>query len=359
MKLSYDKLVHRQPLRVYCLDEGPLTKGTAVCYERAYSTPKEGELTIDPTAKRDNYVRVASSTNNNSFAGILISSYPASLNGQWIEVDVPGTVSEVFCPVATTVNSTLLTALTNAAPGVFVLPGLSGCGSVIALQTQNNVTSKDAVVGPVCSSLGNFANCTAATNTLTMAGAFTHAKAGDKVIILSGLTATGGQCVINGTYTIREVVDTGNVVLCRNFCVANGTVLFVCYRGTPMVMAEVLDGPQSGLVEVVSPVQGSAPAIQVGGTTYLYTRVSNGLAADYSITVNNPYRGIQHKNFILMGLIDTTGTQRHVVILPNNDNIVRPTHANLTNFKMFRDKDCCTLTWNGAAWLLQGRGTAT
>jgi len=319
----------------------------------------EGGAAKDRYGARDNTISLPNNTNNNSFIGIAARSVKASPAPQWVEYYEPGSVCEVFCPVATELNKTLLTALTDAAPGAFVLTGQSGKGSVVALQTQNNVASKDAVVGPVCSSIGSSASCTAATNTLTMTNAFTHAKAGDKVIILGGLTANGGQSVIKGTYTIQEVTNASNVVLSEEFCTANGTVFFACYRGVPMVMAEVLDGPQSGLVEVVSPAQGSTPAIQVGGTTYLYTRVSNGLAADYSMTINNPHRGIQAKHFILVGLIDTTGTQRYVVILPNNDNIVRPTHVSLTNFKMYRDKDCCSLTWNGVAWLLQGRGTAT
>lgn len=114
-----------------------LSKGMGLCYERDYVGTATGTTATDGCELRDVRVEVPSNANNMAFAGVVLRSYAAKSNGQYVEIAEPGSVCKVLTTVATTVNGTYVTCLAGGAnAGKFTTVGFKGRGTAKALQTD-------------------------------------------------------------------------------------------------------------------------------------------------------------------------------------------------------------------------------
>ena len=69
-----------------------LSQGMGVNYDR--DATGTGTTANDPM--RAVYVALPTITNNNAFAGVVTKNYPANANGQYIEIDVPGSITQIL-----------------------------------------------------------------------------------------------------------------------------------------------------------------------------------------------------------------------------------------------------------------------
>jgi len=343
--------------------ETDIPRGAGFCAVNQFVNIPGGVLATTITAERDNRIAVPNSQNLQAFMGVSAKNVKKSPAPQWVEYYEPGSSCDVFCPIAVNLGKTV-TAMTNAFSGAFALEGQPGKGSAIALNNVEVANSKTQENVVVHTSLDLSATFTQSTKTITKTGAFTNAAPGDKVLIFGGLANNGDGGAQAGTYSV--VTATANAITISSeittggapFTSAAGVVAFTCYRGTPKLLVKLLDGPQSGLVEAISPMA-MGTEVSRGGTTHFFSKTTTSPSADFVINVYNPPADISKKCFVLTGAIATGTPQRAISLMPQSQNIVRPTHVLLNTFGMKDDKDCCLLTWGGTKWLLQGIGTAS
>ncbi len=118
------------PLFVWFTGATALLEGQAVCYDFDYGTAAEYD------AKRTNRVELPSITNARWFAGVAARNYAAQANGQFIEINAPGSTCNVLSQASTTVGVGRLTFECGGTyAGYFRYQGFEGAGSCVPLQT--------------------------------------------------------------------------------------------------------------------------------------------------------------------------------------------------------------------------------
>lgn len=313
---SFSQNTRVNPRRVFFTGTTALERGQSLCYDRDRGTAAN----VDGT--RDQYVELPSSTNNRWFAGVCANDYVANASGQWIEIYEPGSVCQISTLIATTVASTRLTAMAgggNAAAGKFVPIGLPGRGSALALQTVAVVTGPtDYSVAPISNSLDGSATYTSASLTVTKTGAFANVPAtanlqgNEYIVVLAGAQDNVGSGAsitpTAGRYLISSKTSDDAVVVSSAIATANCDIAFYCVRGNPLVLAQLDEGPESGMVQYLSLyTDGSgttAVAAMVGGET----RIFGGFDLDVGDTVDTLADGDQPgllKRFHLLAAITT------------------------------------------------------
>lgn len=310
---------------VYYTGTDAVPAGTGLCYVQDYGT-----ATVDD-GSRNRRVARPTTTNAQAFAGWTAYPIPASATLQWVDIWLPGSTCPVIVLNATTVNAgrvtVCTTALAGASVGGTVGFGLPGQGSGIPLQTTPTASTTSAP-GPLSSSMQIATTYVSSTKTLTLAGAFTNAVVGDKVVVVGGRKTTSAYvAATTGVYTIATKTSSDVVILSTdagagfdmvlNFYVvrpdANGVI-----SGTVLVKTDSAP-QQSGLVEfLTSAGTDIVTAPMVGGTTLYCTTTNHGGAAT-AIFVDGTQLG-QYKYIQILGTQTTNG----VAITPTSSNIKGP-----------------------------------
>jgi hypothetical protein len=238
-----------------------LPQGVGVCYVRDYTSSSSHEAATDPFGGRDKRVALPTSSNNRWFAGVATNNYDARVGGQLIEIAEPGSVCQVAVGVNAVIDVTRMCCSAGAGdPGRFTMQGLPGRGSAIALQTKAAAILESSLTG------GWALDSTGLILTVVSTAGI---AAGDKVFIVHG-ESDGTNVCTPGEYTVASVTDATTLVL-TSAASDGGTMQCSGYilNGNPLVLAYLEDGEESGLQEVISPVNNAAAAAMVGGKTYV------------------------------------------------------------------------------------------
>ncbi len=117
--------------------DGALKEGQGVCYNWDYGTA------ADYDARRTNHVEVPTILNAPYFAGVAARPYSASVGGQFIEINLPGSTCNVWTLIDTVIGVGRITCQAGAgvvAAGYWTVTGFPGMGSGITLQTMTAST---------------------------------------------------------------------------------------------------------------------------------------------------------------------------------------------------------------------------
>lgn len=124
------KQENRIPAWVWFEGATALKEGQGVCYNWDYgtATAKDG--------RRFNRVELPTILNARYFAGVAARAYSAKSGGQFIEVNVPGSVCNILCAVTSSIGVGVLTCEAGGTyAGYFRFKGFQGEGSAVPLQT--------------------------------------------------------------------------------------------------------------------------------------------------------------------------------------------------------------------------------
>jgi hypothetical protein len=341
--VQYRAQARQSGRRVWFTGDVALDQGVGLCYDLAYGTAATAEQA------RGSYVCKPTTAYNYAFAGATTESYPAVTGGQMVEIAEPGSVVEVAAGVDTVVNTTILTCSASAADaGRFTKAGFMGRGSALALQTKT-----------VC--IGSSWDGTATVNgtTLTKTGAFTNATAGDRVYIVGGGSDTTAATA--GLYTIASVTNANVVVLSSSASSESCNVAFYCISGNVKVLALLLGGgvgpgpdDESGLQEVVTPVDNTAAQSMVGGMTYVaggYTITTGNSTATLADSVRGNY---SKKGYTGLGTITT---QAYAITVTHGKQLNKSTA--LTGISINAAAEVAYLYWLDSMWVLDWSAGAT
>ena len=300
--------------RVMYTGTDAIEAGTGVCYVSNYGT-----ATTDD-GSRNVRVERPSTTNHNSFAGYVKSRKPADATGQnWLTIYLPGSVCPVLVGTAATIKTGRISVCTTGLAGMSIGSttglGLPGRGSAIPLQTTPTATTTSAP-GPISSVLDGSGSLVVTTKTLTKTALFTNAAVGDKVICVGGALAAdsthpltpGVATIVTRTSADVAVLDgafggtAGDTVVCSAYVLradANGNA-----SGT--VMCQTEEGPESGLIEWMTPLTADTTAAMVGGTTLVFGGTGFTLAADHVASIADGTQLGQRKFIYCYGAITTS-----------------------------------------------------
>lgn len=121
---------------VWYSSNAALNEGEAVCYNFDYGT----DTTSEPS--RFNRVETPTTLNAQYFAGVSAHTYAAVSGGQFIEINLPGSVCNVWFNADVTLGTGMYTFdVTSSYEGFFRYAGLPGAGSVIPLQTVTRAST--------------------------------------------------------------------------------------------------------------------------------------------------------------------------------------------------------------------------
>ena len=258
-----------------------IRKGMGLCYDLDVADTGTGETATDPWGRRGRLVAVPSTSNNLAFAGYATQAYPAKTGGQTIHIWEPGSICDVEVGIASTIFSqsagTRHTVSVNSGDaGRSTLDGLPGRGSAIALETQaaaagGNIafTSLDGTATAAWSS---------PSLTITKTAIGTACGYGDAtidptefvVVVLGGATDADGttDIAVQGEYAVVTAPTADTITIATDI----GDVDVTCYviKNTyPCILCKTEDGPESGLIEVLTPKHATAIQSMIGGVTFL------------------------------------------------------------------------------------------
>ncbi len=272
-----------------------LKEGEGLCYNADYGTATAAN------ARRGNIVERPSSSNNNNFAGVAARNYSAvSTGGRLIEICIPGSVCKVALGIDTVVNTGIVTCQAGGAAGRFTFAGYKGRGSAVPLQTVT------AVLERTVDGTGSLATDGV---TLTVADS-SDMSIGDTVVFLGSEDEGASKTIVAGKYTIASITDSTTIVLSATAVSATPAAALTCsfyiYTGNPTCLARLLDGEESGLVEMVSPPNAGVVglAYMAGGVSYINGGVT--LAADADVTLADGVNLGDKKGFVCMGTMTTS-----------------------------------------------------
>jgi len=118
-----------------------LLEGQGVCYNWDYGTA------ANAVGARGNRVELPSITNAQHFAGVAARNYAAKTGGQFIEINVPGSVCNILAKASATIGVGRLTCEAGGDyAGYFRYSGFSGQGSAVPLQTCDRSTTAGTVL---------------------------------------------------------------------------------------------------------------------------------------------------------------------------------------------------------------------
>lgn len=347
----------RQPRSVWFNGTSALKKGQAVAYNRDYGTAANAD------GRRDREVELLSQSNNLNFAGVAAQDYAANALGQQIAIFEPGSVCEVSTLIATTVNSTRLSAhLSGSNPvinGLFAEGGLAGRGRALALQSVTALASATSTTpGVVANSTDGSASVDASGTTITDTGAFTYAAVGDRLIVVGGATtASGAAKVTVGEYTVSAVTDANTIVVSSAMAAAASIIHYYLVRGYPTVLALLEDGVESGCAEFVTvwtDGSGTTPITSmVGGWTRLCAGITLGTADAIETLADGTFIG-QTK---LFSLEDDLTTNDYLLTVTTGKQLDGSTALQTAEFDGVGDE--LLLEWMGLHWkAIANTGTA-
>ena len=321
-----------------------LKEGQGLCYKRDYTSATE--LAADEIGYRDTQVELPDGTNNLWFAGVASRNYAADTSGlQRVEIFIPGSVCRVAIGADVTMATGIITCSAGAGdPGRFTYGGFAGKGSAIPLQTNASGNLFAEVSG-------------SAVGTLDATGKIITAGAGDpSASVAVGDTVYGvarsATTVTRGAYTVSAVSATTITVSTAISSSGTPTINYYVVRGNPTCLAYLMDGEESGLQELLSPISGAVQSM-VGGVTYIagpYTP-----AGDATSTLANGTRFGELKAFHLLG---TLTTNDYLVTVTGGEQLDGST--DLASMEFDAAGDVSMLVWGGLGgkWrLLTNTGT--
>ena len=298
---QYGKQIRARTKTVFFTGSTALKKGMGLCYDFDYTGSGTGQAATDPAPERDWRVELPSLTNNQWFAGVAATDYPAQSGGQYIEIHEPGSVCELAIISACTVASTRLTCIAGGiAAGYWYAGGFDGEGSAMALETTDT-PSASILAGVLLASMDGTATITTSeVITKTSSGIGSIAVAGDRAFIFSCREASGGASAM--TAAIYDIASaTGDTVtLDGATCSASAVVNMVIVRGYPTVLAKLDHGRPSGLCAFTDPGAGGAMTPMASGYNFLLCGGVT-MAANATYTVTTPTRFGTRIAFVNLG----------------------------------------------------------
>jgi hypothetical protein len=329
-------------------------EGEAVCFDVANGTA------TDANGRRHNQVVRPTTSTNMAFAGVAARNYSAQANGQFIEINMPGSkgVKVAISAASATIGEDLcFTAGSGAAGGRFFRNG-----SVTGRGTARVRQSRTIGAQTVSAAAGMSLATDGVTLTHTSATGDNAVLAGDVLEIRSGSNDGTDKEIVPGRYVVASVTSATVCVLATTPAKATLTAAGVIHgsiiRGNPMVQADLLDGEESGGVQFICPSNagGAQGAAMIGGLTVVDGGVTCGATA--TATLADGTRFGQRKTFIGTGTLTTNGYVTTVTNgiqgMANNS----PTTA-LATFTIDAAAEFILLEWTGAKWVLLGTVGAT
>ena len=305
LQTQYIGKARRHPTKVWFSGSTALRKGIGVCYDYDYQDPTDGAAT-DKEERRRTYVELPSSTNAMYFAGVTAHSYSAVTGGQMIEIYEPGSVCEIATMQDVTLGDMVTCKAGGQDAGVFGLSGFRGKGSALAMQTKDMVSTAET-------------DGTGSVNATTFTGVgFTAADVGKTLVIYA--IEDGGTV---GEYTISAYTNATTVTISSSASAAAKKCNYYVRDGNPTVLAELMDGDQSGLMEWVVPVDDDAADCMETGVTNIFGGHTIGTGDSTATLAQGTWPG-QRKKLECHGAITTndylvslatTGFQRACVSL--------------------------------------------
>jgi hypothetical protein len=339
--VQYSRQNPKKPRRVWFSGSTALVKGQGVCFDLDYLTTTVGETATDKFGARGIVVQAPDAATSYAFAGVTSQAYPAKTGGQWIEIHEPGSICEVATLHATTINATMLTCgIGSAIGGRFTLGGFAGRGSAIALQTKAAATGADITF----SSLDGTA--TNAGTTITKTGIGTACGFGSDTISPTDFYVTifgGGDDDAVATASRQQVLTapTADTITVGTTPGTTCYLTLVVTKGSPTVLAYLMDGEQSGLVEYVSPDDNAAAQhLLPAGVTFV--------CGGYTMTTDNSTSTLadgtvdgMRKGFAGLGTLTTKG-----YLVTVTSGLVAAGTA-LTSLAIDAAAEHATLVWHG------------
>lgn len=341
------------PRSVFFNGTGALVEGQGLCYNRDYGTAASED------GRRDKEVELPHQSNNQWFAGVTAKAYAANPLGQMVEIYEPGSVCRVSTLIGTTIGTTRLTCMAHAASGTNLVSGRAiaagfyGRGSARALQTITALTDTTTTPGVINSSLDGSATVDAAGTTITKTGLFANCAIGDKVVVVAGSLTSGMTTEVTyGEYTLSSVTSDNAAVVSSAMCSAASSIACYVIRGNPTCLCYLEEGPQSGMVEWITPDSATAKPSMVGGYTYIFGGAT--ITTDSTFTLADGQTPGQLKLWRLMGALTTND---YLVTLGTTGEQLDGT-TDLASLEFDGADDSSMLIWGGQYWrLLVNKGT--
>ncbi len=178
--------------------DGTLKEGQGVCHNWDYGTA------ADYDARRINHVEAPTILNAPYFAGVAARPYSASVGGQFIEINLPGSTCNVWTLIDTVIGVGRITCQAGAgavATGYWTVAGFPGKGSAIPLQTVT------ASTGALCMALLEEGEQSGLVeNIIDYAGAEAEAK----VFMVGGVSYFGGTTATGAkTFVLADGTKVG------------------------------------------------------------------------------------------------------------------------------------------------------
>ena len=200
------------------------------------------------------------------------------------------------------------------------------------------------------------------TNNLAFAGVVAANYAANPLGQYIDVILPGSGCVVQ---TDRAVtIGFGNIITCiargsdagkfgpTGFWGRGSARVLQTLSGAGLALVELLDGPESGLVEVITPAAaGGATQLMVGGVSYLAGTVT--LAADATSTLANGTYDGQRKAIKCIGTYSTS--QFDVTI---TSGLKVDVSTALTHLSFNANNESALLEWRAGAWVLLNATTA-
>ena len=282
-------------LTVWYTGTDALLQGEGVCYK----------------STSDNYVERPSATNNKRFAGVVKFNTPGNTGGttgQFVVIDAPSSQVKVAIGVDVAVGDIITCSAGAGDAGRFTLQGLPGRGSARVLE---------AVTAIQASLLDGTGSLATDGVTLTGSGFTGNVAANDTVVFVGSEDEGTSKTITLGSYNVASVTSDTVLVLSATAVAATpGAALLNSYyviRNNPKATVELLDGPQSGLQEIVTPPNvGHASAatftIMSGGVTYINGGITIGTANARAVLADGDSLG-QVKSFKCLGTMTTNDAE--------------------------------------------------
>ena len=270
-----------------------LRKGVGLCYAPFKTGTGTGETATDPWGRRGNDVVVPSTTYNRYFAGVTRQAYAACAGGTLVEIDLPGSITEIAVGLATAIGAspldgTMLTcSVSSADAGRFTLQGMPGQGSAIAMETLARADGGDIAFASID---GSMTTVWTTVTTISKTGIGDACGYDDDdidptdfviTVIGGGTTTTGLVPVTVGEYAVLTAPTADTITIATNISTASDASAIAGYvikNSYPTILAYLQDGEESGLQQVITPDNDTAVEMMVGGTTFIAGGIT--IAAD-------------------------------------------------------------------------------
>lgn len=312
-------------------------KGLAVCYDlaRVAANQTPAQAATDAYGGRMARAKLPTTGNNRAFAGTILRTQAAKSGGQIIEIAKPGGLGWIRAARNCVLNATRLTGSVNAGEqGWFSHQGFEGRGTALALQTKSGIPERHTDGGATLGASGLV---------LTEAGA-TFQTDGVAAGDIAHITGGTGGVVTAGEYLIDSVDSETQITLAAaaSSGAANCNFWIEQVNSPNLVLARLIDGAESGLVEEISPVTAAATASMVGGKTFI--------AGGYTIAGNSTF---VLADAVIEGLkkawnvLGTLGTSDYVVTVTSG---LLMTGAALSTLSFDAAAEGAMLEWYEQEW---------